>query len=485
MHFRRKHFIEHKASKMIQAVARMYLCRNRLLSYLNAIEIIRTSFRASVSRESIVYPEPNLANNGLEYDYNKDEESFPSGSSILTTMGENSTSGKGNSPLESLSGSSQSRFLRVQSSNKIHFADESKDESTHVLRPKNKLIDENKGHPPEVNVEAPSVTTKEESGVTNEKLERIKIQKAIAAAQNQSRVLVDRRDSEKRLLALAAKVVKRRAALDKSIPEIITKDPWRKRVELQDNSRPVLLSQRINELNYLASQKRVLRNWNKNEEQMLREDGIVQNKPLARYSDVSGNPVTGELMKPDNKDPVVKKLFELGGNVDVPSIKISSPRNDLVIELHEIRDRDQWYSSTCVSDDSGEVKSSVSDDEDKGAISFETDVHNLILAKSVSKEGVWNEICCSGNEPGHARRSWTRRFIVNDLAENIYEFETYSEDDSFDGTEQICTSKVFKYFPRDEGISRLHKDHGVLETRSAWNEWHIVDDLIDDVDAEM
>jgi hypothetical protein len=317
---------------------------------------------------------------------------------------------------------------------------------------------------------------------------QVESKKETTSSYNKAGEVENRRSSEERLLALAAKVAKRRASLNKKRLELTTRDPWQNKKELQKKSKPVLLSKRISELDKLSKQKRVTRSrWNTKEEQNARAVGVVDNEPLVRYPNVFGDQIIEETRDTNKEDTIVKKLFEdtnlSGKHSEDDSVEHKKP------------------------DDIGDAHSNISDmDENEeqidsvSRVGFSDDVHTRSFEIDMGGNGDENS---ADYERKDVIRSWGRRSIVDDLADDIYDFETDSDSDdvsvSSDDTERkgvddtsddIIASKII---PANDvviaeeisDVDQVQVKENAAKTHTGWKEWSVVNDLIDDVDTQL
>jgi hypothetical protein len=300
---------------------------------------------------------------------------------------------------------------------------------------------------------------------------------------DRSSISEDRRSSEERLLALAAKVAKRRASLNRRKKlDLGTRDPWQRRKESQKKSKTVLLSKRMVELERLAGQKRVSGSrWN--EEQNEPGADTVDNEPLVRYPNVFGDNRAVE-----EKDPVVKKLFEFDGHNNIVSNETGMSGNHSGIHMIEhqefydtgddgISDITDMYGNEGANDSSSHarVRADLPDDLVVENRTFENNVdENEIVFNDVYAIDDENDGECERRD---AIRSWNRRSsIVDDLADNVCDFEPDSDNEEDDISIPDMDEFQFGGEVHDES---KENDEG---THSTWKEWSVVDDLTEDVE---
>ena len=309
-----------------------------------------------------------------------------------------------------------------------------------------------------------------------------------------SGVIENRKASEERLMALAAKVAKRRASLDRNRPKLTTRDPWQKQIELQKTSRPVLLSKRMGELKKLANQKRVSSSrWNTNEELNNQAAGVANR---GSYPNVLGNHKINDTRDNSKNDSIVKKLFELDGHDHVVSntVDVAKPisKNDTKT-LQEIDGVGDVHSEISIKDEMEEAINLESDYNVKDCISDEMYVDAKSSKVDVSQNKfVWNEESeygednYAGYEGKTEFRSWRRRSIVDDLADDVYDIEIDSDSDYESLSSDDMEQKRVNDHAGDNGTTTPDRIGEIEESiRPTRIEWSVVDDLIDDEDIQL
>ena len=510
MHLCRTKFVEYKASRTIQAVSRMHLRRTKLLACCKAIITIQASFRAFACRkqyalnlesvkmtdeqhnawaedkeefvggsqefnEHALYGPMNSGYNDFFLDDEDDEGTFLGRSSTLTTIVEDrSPLHYTSSPDESAKSLSKFSYPETQNSGVDQFETESK-----ILV-----------HPAVIQKKEPDVVVEEKLQEESYKMKepvQVESKKETTSSYDKAGEVENRRSSEERLLALAAKVAKRRASLNTKRLELTTRDPWQNKKELQKKSKPVLLSKRISELDKLSKQKRVTGSrWNTKEEQNARAVGDVDNEPLVRYPTVLGDQVIDET-RDTKEDSIVKKLFD-GTNLS------GKHSEDDSIEHQEIDDIGDVHSDFSDMDENEEQIDSVS------RVGFSDDIHTRSFEIDMDGNGDENS---ADYERKDVIRSWGRRSIVDDLADDIYNFETVSDNDDvsvssddterkgvYDTSDDIIASKII---PENDDViaeeipdpDQIEVKENAAKTHTGWKEWSVVNDLIDDVDTQL
>jgi len=449
MYLWRTVFIQYRASRTIQTAFRAHVCRKEYALYLDSVKLNEDHQNGStidVDEHSTFLGRSSMLTTVGDYseiDDDNDGETFLARSSILTTVVEERASLPFGSPSE--------------------FSDQYEDES------------EDEALPTTIKKERPNVILKEEQNFGNNQANdpvQVSPKNDPPVHISRSEQEKNRRTSEERLLALAAKVAaKRRASLNrKNRPEPKTKDPWQQKMEAQKKSKPVLLSKRMGELEKLAKQKRVTSSiWNTKEEgntQVL--DVIEENKPLVRYPDVTKDV--------DKSDSVVKKLFEFDNHDDVVTDAtgrfsendgiIDRELNDINNEIHsELSDKDQIIDLAV----DPESEFAVSEDVDTRYLETFLDENTVDLNEDYDD-----------HDHNDVARTWKRLSIVDDLAEDIYEFETDSDSD--DGQADYAGKDVTDDV--DDPFLAARVESQGPSPRSIMMEWHVVNDLVGDEDVQ-
>lgn len=549
MHLCRSKFVQFKASRAIQAAARMHLCRAKFLSCHNAIVIIQANFRAYACRKEFAlhlnavkmveeqkssrgYAEEEnvggsppvneqalsenivLAEDGTMYiedsdrssiltimdseDSEIDEEDegmFLGRSSTLTTIVEERSSlSFASPPLESPERQDYNNDGQCENDSKsLNYPSTIKKKQLDVA------IEENL---------PPTIRKNKDDSIVEENLETVKVEvkNDRALSSGRSGEIEDRRASEERLLALAAKVAERRASLNRrrlGRLDSTTRDPWQKKIELQKKSKPVMLSKRMGELEKLSKQKRVSGSiWNLKEEKITQAADTIDDAPLVKYPNIIGNRDVEESGDIDNRDSVVKKLFQFDGYDHVvasdTNLVVNASGNRLV-ETQEIEFVGNGNSDFIDMDGKDSVSGRARFSEDLVAddLSFETNVNEeQVVSNEILDSDVNNY---DEYEHSDGIRSWERRSIVDDLADDIYDFETDSDNDdssfSFDDMERKSVNYLtvdthasdvttFDEGQVDDHSSDIRREEGSA-TRPTLKVWSIVDDLIDDVDGQL
>ena len=452
MYLCRGRFIQHKASRTIQAAARMYLCRNQLdmLICCKAATMIQSVFRSySCRKELHLYAtQINEVDHGyIDYD---NEGTFLSRSSILTTIVEERASLLFASP-------------PLEAPKTLSDLDE--DESEEEILPstiKKQRID--------------TITEENSQSFDDISQDQVQIESnddsALPVGEKQE--LESRRTSEERLRALAAKVAaKRRASLDINKKEPTTRNPWQERKESEKKSKTVSLSKRMGELERLANRKNRKKvstsRWNESEEQNQAID-VSDKGPLGRYQK---NNRGDENQGINKNDPVVKKLFEPGSFEELPPNDMDSSKPISEIEIPVIKEVDDV--------DNGRSAAEL----DENDVSFDhPKIENQSLEKEVTND---NEYFDSDDELKPAIGAWKRQSIVDDLADDIFAYDSMSDSDSDDELRSLDqhpepTSVSNRTNGNRTEVSDLDKNRARENEdspRSVW-EWSVVDDLIDD-----
>ena len=449
MYLCRGRFIQHKASRTIQAAARMYLCRNQLdmLICCKAATMIQSVFRSYSCRKELQLYATQIDEVDHGYIDYENEGTFLSRSSILTTIAEERASLLFASP-------------PLEAPKTLSDLDE--DESEEEILPStikkqriDNLTEDNSQSFDDISQDQVQIESNDDS--------------VLPVGEKQE--LESRRTSEERLRALAAKVAaKRRASLDMNKKESTTRNPWQERKESEKRSKTVSLSKRMGELERLANRKKVSTSrWNESEEQNQAID-VSDQGPFGRYQK---NNRGDENQGINKNDPVVKKLFEPGSFEDLPpnDMDASKPISEIEIPvIHEVDDVDNGRSAA---------------ELDENDVSFD---HPKIENQSLEKE-VTDDIECfdSDDELKPAIGAWKRQSIVDDLADDIFAYDSMSDSDSDDELRSLDQHPEPKSVSnRTNGnrteVSDLDKNRAREKEdspRSVW-ELSVVDDLIDD-----
>ena len=190
-------------------------------------------------------------------------------------------------------------------------------------------------------------------------------------------------------------------------------------------------------------------------------------------------------------------MFEFDGNDGaLPNGTDLSGKHskDDTIENQEIIHEDVLSNGTDVS------RVGFADDLDVDTRSFETYMNVVVLNEDESGSGDENY---ADYERRDAIRYWGRRSIVDDLVDDIYDFETDSDNDdgsvSLDDTEKKGVPETaddisaYKIIPENDDViweeipdlDQVQVKENAAKTHSGWKEWSIVNDLIEDVDTQL
>ena len=556
MYFSRTKFIEYRSSRTIQTAVRMYLGRLKHFKLRNAVVLIQSVYRAHICRKNHVlssdsmkmiqnhcipsidveeevkendrsdeqklFEDTMLMDKGVIFDYNDsdihrnhedDEENgtYLARSSILTTIvEERSPPNYSNSNLKSSEILIQSDQINVPTPPTVKRRKDSKSFVSQVLM---------QDKEPDVDIEViqkePIVRVKEQV--------RVEVKKDTLSSNNGSSRAWSKKASEERLMALAAKVASRRGSLNRNKFDIATRDPWQKKKELQKKSRPISLSKRMSELDKIAKMKRVSGDkwWNKKGTQNGYEVDVVENKVLVQYPNISGDRVAKKVREFDKDDSIVKKLFELDNHGDDISNNNDLPRNQL--EDHKSKNQETEDINDVNSDTSKNIdEKEVTDFRwdlkvEAKALRDATNTEQSCGSEIFAKESALEEENCrfDENEADRDYRdtvfSWNGLSIVDDLADDINDFETDTENDDYstsseeiekdhlDGvvgkvciTERILINDDSHWEEptvldevQNGGHEHNQRKEDTAKSRASWKEQSIVNDLMDDIDVQM